>query len=144
MAVNQYRTGTLVAGGVGTPSLSSIKRWGAKALNPLNGSTILPFRSTGNKRVEVLRGRDILISSLHHRSWPISTAAEVAATVARFSHNPRIYSNSQITEAEDRLGLTRKIASTEAEQAYTPANILRADLFFYNFIPNWSVRTSKE
>ena len=93
MALNQYRTGTFVAGGVGTPSLASIKRWRAKALNPLDGGTILPFRSNGNKRAEVLRGRDMLILSLHRFAWPKSTAAEAAATVARFSHNPRIYSN---------------------------------------------------
>ena len=105
------------------------------ALNPLNGGTALPFRSTGNKRAEVLRGRDMLILSLNRFAWPKSTAAEAAATVARFSHNPRIYSNSQITEAEDRLGLTRKVGSTEAEQAYTPANILRADLFFTTSFP---------
>jgi len=84
---------------------------------------------------EVLLG---LILSLHRFAWPKSTAAEAAATVARFSLNPRIYYNTQITEAEHRLGLSRKVGSTEAELAYTPANILRADLFLYNFISNWS------
>ena len=77
----------------------------------------------------------MLILSLHRFAWPKSTAAEAAATVARFSLNPRIYYNTQITEAEHRLGFSRKVGSTEAELAYTPANILRADLFFTTSFP---------
>lgn len=65
-------------------------------------------------------------------AFPKATAAEVAAFIYRntLNNHPRLYLPSQITKAEDSLGLTRKRGSTLAIQALSPDNLLRRHVFW--------------
>ena len=69
---------------------------------------------------------------LFRGAFPKATAAEVAAFIFRntLKHNPRVFSPSQITYAEDSIGLTRKRGSTSAIQAFSPENIMRRNMFW--------------
>ena len=51
------------------------------------------------------------------------------------SENPFIYSRQDISKRETELGLTRKKASTTANQALEPANMLKRQLFWTTPLP---------
>lgn len=97
-------------------------RW--RRRHQLTGSW-LQFRPTGNRRATVLRGSTAFRLALWKLAHPDSTAAETNAHL--WSVSPpaerRLYSPSQITEAEDRLGLSRKVPSVTAFQALLPRNL---------------------
>ena len=89
-----------------------------------------PFRRTGNARASVLRGIDNYMLAYWRSIWPKSTHAEMNALlftsqVARGEPNPRFFSPSQISRAEDRLGLSKKRGSTTAYQALLPRNLTK-------------------
>jgi hypothetical protein len=70
---------------------------------------------------------------MYRAAYPKATAAEVIA----FLHNTngRFYHPSQISKAEDRLGLSRKKGSTTARQGLLPLNILRRSIFWHMNYP---------
>ena len=88
------------------------------------------FEKQGNNRATVLRGIDFYIIAFWRTVWPKSTHAELNASLfnsqlARGVAHPRFFTPSQISKAEDRLGLSRKRGSTTAYQALTPRNLAR-------------------
>ena len=97
---------------------------------------LLRFRRTGNRRATALRGQALFLLAFWRCLHPKTTAAETNAFLwnahGRFMPTPRLYSSSQITRAEDLLGLSRKVASTTARQALDPRNILKRRQF-WNF-----------
>ena len=80
---------------------------------------------TGNRRAVVLRDHDLILLSLYRVAFPKASAAEINAFLYRANFGSltfRFYSPSQISLAEKRLGLTRKVGSTTAYQALLPRN----------------------
>ena len=82
-------------------------------------------RRTGNNRATVFRDHNLLLLALYRITFPKCTAAEINAFLYRANYgdiNFRFFSASQISEAEKRIGLTRKRGSTTAYQALLPIN----------------------
>ena len=78
-------------------------------------------RKRGKKRTK-LRGKDLMRLALYRVLFPKARAAEINAALYRFNYgNPffSFFSKSQISNAEARLGLTRKRGSTTAYQAFS-------------------------
>ena len=116
---------TLTAAGQGALvqcSQASINRW------IRNGTARLA--KTGNKAPTVLRGEHQFWLCVIRRIKPKSTAAEVIAFIANNSSDHAVFTPQQISKREIELGMTRKCAATTAEQAFTPQNILRAQLYW--------------
>ena len=89
---------------------------------------VRPFRATGNKRATVLKGNDLVYLGIYRTIFPKATVAEINAFIGNMNFgNPhqRFYSPSQIGRAEEELGLSRKVGSTTAYQAFLPINIAR-------------------
>jgi hypothetical protein len=88
-----------------------------------------PFVMQGNQRATVLRGLAAVNLALYRCALPHAMASEVNAFLFNASGFPpgerRLYDPSQITRAEDRLGLTKKVGSITAYQAKQPRNIMR-------------------
>lgn len=86
----------------------------------------------GNKRAKVLRGFDRYLLSYFRVLFPKATATEVNAFLynASIEPVPRFFHPSQITRAEDSLGLARKKGATIARQANLPINLLKRDRFW--------------
>jgi transposase InsO family protein len=95
---------------------------------------LLRYRRTGNRRATVLRGHALLLLAFWRCLHPKTTAAETNAFLWNahgcFLPTPRLYSSSQITKAEDLLGLSMKVSSTTARQALDPRNILKRRQFW--------------
>ena len=90
-----------------------------------------PYERRGNRRPTGLVGSDKFLL-LHLRiAFPRLTAAEIAALIFNNSIRdvPVVYTPSEITKAENSLGLCRKRASTSAWQAHLPENIMRRHMF---------------
>ena len=105
------------------PSLRTERRW--VQLQERFGH-YRPCRKLGNSRATVLRDHDLMLLSLYRVVFPKATAPEINAFLYRANFgnlNFRFYSSSQISEAEKRIGLTRKRGSTTAYQALLPINI---------------------
>ena len=92
------------------------------------------FRHTGNKRAEVLRGQDLLLLVIYNRKFPTADGHAKQAFLwnawGRFQNPPRFYCLSQISRAEQRVGLSRKKTSTTAFQAFRPHVIQRRIAFW--------------
>jgi hypothetical protein len=92
------------------------------------------FRRTGNKRATVFRGLDGFLLMYYRRVYPKATHAEIGAFLwnshSRHLPIPRFYDPSQISRAETRYRITRKRASTTANQALEPINVLRRSMFW--------------
>jgi hypothetical protein len=65
--------------------------------------------------------------------FPDADADEI--TLFIYNHGGQVYERSEITKRMQELGLTKKIASTEAYQAFTPENVLKAELFWTSAPP---------
>lgn len=105
-----------------TASTRTIRRWKKEGIRA--------FKSTGNKATTKIHGihqRDLL---LYRMAYPKATADEVRRFLYEDVPGSKLFSRSDITRAETRLGMTRKRGSTTAWQAYLPRNILRRDLFW--------------
>jgi hypothetical protein len=87
------------------------------------------FRHTGNRRSEVLQGFDLVLLAIYVKSYPDSTGIQKITFLwdayGRFQDPPRFYDESQITRAEQRLGLSRKKKATDAFAAHNRINLLR-------------------
>jgi transposase len=106
-------------------SMRSSQRWSQQLIET---GTLRSKKKTGNNHATVLRGHDLLYLAMYRASYPKATAADIIA----FLHNTtgRFYHPSQISRAEDRLGLSRKKGSTTARQALLPLNLLRRSIFW--------------
>ena len=89
---------------------------------------IHPFRSTGNQERTAIVGRDLLFLSIGLFAYPTSSEDELAAFIA--NQGGDIYSRQEISKRLADLELSKKIASTEAYDAFTPRNRLRVKLFW--------------
>lgn len=119
------------------PSKRTLRRWRRRWQTY---GDVRAFRRTGNRRATVLRGLDLLNLAYFRVIFPKATQAEMnvllfSAQVGRGEPWPRFFPPSQITKAEDRLGLSRKRGSTTAYQALLPVNLIRRHLFWTRNYP---------
>ena len=101
------------------PSRRTLNRWRLRFL--LLGH-IRRFRRTGNRRATVLRGTQLINLALWRALWPRGTHHEANVWLHHANGRVRFYQPSQISKAEDSLGLSIKRASTTARQAMLPIN----------------------
>ena len=90
---------------------------------------------TGNSFATVLRGINNYMLAYWRSIWPKSTHAEMNALlfnsqIASGQPNPRFFCPSQISRAEDRLGLSGKRGSTTAYQALLPRNVIKRWIYW--------------
>ena len=112
------------------PSKRSEYRW--QNLLDTHGHT-KPCQRSGNNRATVFQNHDLFLLALYRIAFPKTTAAEINAFLYRANYGSitfRFYSNSQVTEAEQRIGLTRKRGSTTAYQALLPVNKQKRWMFW--------------
>ena len=100
------------------PSIRSIYRWRERVRV---FGRLKPFRRQGNKRGHALDGRHLLHLAIYLQTFPKATHAEINSFLfdCQLADNlppghQRFFDASQISRAEDRLGLSRKRASTIA------------------------------
>ena len=97
------------------------------------------FRRNGGQQRRVLAGVDLIHLALYRAIFPTATAAEVIAYLwnahGRFLPEPRLYHPSQITRAEQTIGLTRKRNATTARQAFTLRNLIRRHIYWTQQYP---------
>jgi hypothetical protein len=104
-----------------------------------------PYEKNGNSRATVLQGNQLAMLATFRLCYPKATTAEVIAFLfaCTLPGNPlRFYSESQITEAEHFLGISRKRASTTAYQANLPINLAKRHAFWTMPYPNGIFGTS--
>jgi hypothetical protein len=87
---------------------------------------VRPKRPTGNifSQREV-NGVDLFNLTLFRLIRPKAYICEVKASVSNMNPDNQPYSDSQISPAEQRLGLWLKVGSTTSDQAYRPINLLK-------------------
>jgi len=85
------------------------------------------FRPNGGVQRTVLIGVELLFLVWYRLIYPTAIAAEIIAFLwnvhGRFQNPPRFYNPSQITRAEQQLGLSRLRTSSTARQAFLPRNL---------------------
>ena len=105
------------------PSSITVSRWERL----LEGQGHLrPCRRSGNVQAYRMTGIDLVYLSLFRVAYPKATIAEINAFLYRCNlGNPffTFYSQSQISKSESLIGLSRKVGSTTAYQAYYPVNL---------------------
>ena len=117
------------------PSKRTTNRWQQRLTNQ---GHFLPYEMNGNNPASALQGNKLLMLVLFRMCYPKATAAEVNAFLfsCTLPGDPlRFYSDSQITEAENFLGLSRKKASTTAYQASLPINLVKRMSFWNDPYP---------
>ena len=100
-------------------SVSSLYRWMDREE---------PHRMTGNKRKEKLVGFDQMLLVIFLYAFPDAEADEIATFI--WNESGKVYDRQTISKRMIELHMTKKKASTEAYQAYTPANLLRTRWFW--------------
>lgn len=97
-----------------------------------------PMKRTGNKRSSILKGYDLLCLSLYLRAYPTSTLSERQVFIwnvfGRFRQTPLIYSEKQLCEAEQSLGISRKKCAVSDVRAFSP-RVTRLRWAFWNLPP---------
>ena len=101
-------------------SKSSVYRWKNRSV---------PFQQTGNKQKEELTGYDQFLLSICYFVHPRAKSDEVATFIVANGGTSGI-SRQSITRRSQELSYSRKRASLEAYEAYTPINRMRCELFF--------------
>jgi transposase len=109
------------------PSMRTVYRW-LKQYN--NDGTVLPNCPTGNRHsTREVNGGDLINLAIFRLVRPKAYIDEVRAYVHNRNPQNPPYSSSQIVRAEQRLGLSRKAASTTSDRAYLPINMHRRHLY---------------
>ena len=108
------------AGQPTTVCARTIQRWQQR---------LIPHRQTGNRENSVLRGLHQILLSTYVFAHPEATADEIATFIAN-SSDGTIYSRQAISTRLKQLGLSRKRASMEANQASLPRNMLLREMFW--------------
>ena len=89
------------------------------------------FRRSGNLRATVLRVNKLINLPIWRALWQRGTHPEENIWLHHTNGGVCFYQRSQISKAEDSLGLLSKSASTTARQAMFPINLqLRFDYWF--------------
>lgn len=117
-----HRTDAIQSASLGvqvTPSARSLRRWRNR-----------PWRlaKSGGVAATNLRGHESVLLALYRLAWPKATLDQVRAFIAR--RTGRLYSRADVSLRESQLGLTRKVGSTTAWQAFTPMNLYRRQQFW--------------
>ena len=89
------------------------------------------FRRTGNVRATVLRGPHLISLAIWRVLWPRGNHHEANIWLHHAHGRVCFYQPSQISKAEDSLGLSSKRASTTARQAMLPLNLQRRFNYWY-------------
>ena len=111
-------------------SRQTIYRW--RVRQQVHGH-VRRFRRTGNHRATVLRGTQMINLAVWRVLWPRGNHHKANIWLHHAGGRLRFYQPSQISKAEDRLGLSIKRASTTARQALLPIN--RQLRFNYWYLP---------
>lgn len=115
------------------PSLQTCRRWLRQYL--MEGH-ILPKRATGNKvATREIDGEALKQLAFYRIVRPHARLYEVRAYLHNRFPNTRPYSDSQIHRAEERLGLSRKAASSTSEEAYSTRNLLKREMYWESPYP---------
>ena len=104
-----------------TCSLASVRRWILQNQRQ---------QQRGNRPATILRGEDFFWLAFYRKAYPKALADEIITFIARVSSNGTVYSRPDITTAEKRLGLSRKVGATTANQAMLPRNVARRTQFW--------------
>ena len=110
-------------------STSSIRRWERR---------IMPYRMSGGRPREQLTGPDQLLLSICIYIYPSASSDEIAAFI--HSNGGDIYTRPQISDRCIELELTRKRASKESYDAFSPASV-RAVRWFKTLPPPLGIHT---
>ena len=105
-------------GGEVRASIRSLGRWQER---------LDRFRMTGNRDRSSLIGVDQLLLVLSILIYPDGNMDEMATFI--YNEGGGLYTNRTISKQLHELQITQKVASTEAYQAFTPQNLLKAELF---------------
>lgn len=79
------------------------------------------FIRQGNREARTIVGQDLFLLAYYRILFPKARIAEVIVWL--YNARGRFYHPSQISRAEDRIGLIRKRGSTTARQARLPRNL---------------------
>ncbi len=101
------------------PHRSTVYRWTQRRQNE---GHFCPYRRTGNARATVLRGLEEVQLAWLMCCYPRINAAETNTFLYHVNGQRRFYHPSQIYRAQQRIGLSKKRASTTAMQAALPIN----------------------
>lgn len=104
------------------PSRRTVRRWRRRRNTE---GHFRPYRRTGNRRATVLHGIEAVQLAYVQAVYPRITAHEMNVFLYNANGQVRFYHPSQIYRAQQRLGLSKKRASTTARQASLPINIQR-------------------
>ena len=105
------------------PSMSTCRRWVRKWQQV---GHVLPKRPTGNDyATREIEGNDLINLALFRLIHPKAYIDEVRAFLHNRAPGNPPYSKSQIHRAEEKLGLSRKVASTTSDLAYLPITIFK-------------------
>ena len=83
---------------------------------------------TGNKERQSIIGLDLILLAVFYSIWPCGDADE--ACIFIFNNGGDVYTRNDVSKRMKDIQMTRKVASTEAYQAFLPNNLLRLYLFF--------------
>lgn len=109
------------------PALMTCKQW-IEIFYDIGG--ICLKRATGNKYSQrKILGETLEKLALLRVVFPKATQAECRTYLLNFDCTVAPYSNSQLHRAEALRGPRRKAIPTTADQAYTPHNIIKRDVY---------------
>ena len=83
---------------------------------------------TGNQVNGTIVGEDQYLAVICITIWPDNTMDEIATFI--FNEGGSVYTRGQISQRLKDMECTRKVGSTEAYEAFTPNNVLCAELFW--------------
>ena len=110
------------------PSLQTCRRWLRQYVTLGN---ILPKRKTGNKAAtREIDGEALFQLALYRMVRPHARLYEVRAYLSNRFPTVEPYSDSQIYRGEQRLGLSRKAASSTSQEAYSRKNLLKRKMYW--------------
>ena len=118
-----------------TAVVRSIRRW-----------IVDPDRKTqtGNAPARNLRGEHQFLLVFYRTVYPKATADEIITFIAKNSSDGAVYSRQDISKREGELGLSRKVGSTTAYQAFTPEALMRKQIFWTSGYPYGIVGTLRQ
>lgn len=93
----------------------------------------IPYIMNGNNPATTLQGFMLFQLAMYRLAFPKCTHAELNAFLFNSTplfEEPRFFAASQLSRAEDMLGLSLKRSSTTARQANLPKNIAKRNVFW--------------
>ena len=87
-----------------------------------------PCRKTGGKQREKLVGKDLLLLSIFLFAYPDASADQMSAFV--WNNGGDMCAQQEISARMKDVGMSKKVSSTEACQAFLPVNVRKARRFW--------------